>query len=164
MQTRLFAIVLFAIVALCGSAAAAIGDSPGNVIPSRMCRGIWIGPISFGEDPDQTLQFILDTGADLTSLDPDAIERVSSRRIREGKKIRLRNGVAGPLKIRSIKVVSHDMDKLSRALGTETDGIPVYERGCVSMNDNPRGKARVFSVRRGVDLLDIRVKPEVLVP
>jgi len=73
-QARLVVFVLFAVVTWCGGADAATSENPGKVVPSQMCRGIWIVPISYGDHPDKTIRFILDTGANVTSVDPDAIE------------------------------------------------------------------------------------------
>jgi hypothetical protein len=100
------------------------------IIPSEMCRGLWVVPVAFGEGPEQSLRLILDTGAGPTSVDPDSIARVFGRQAKPGKKLRLKNGHAGPLKIRRMTVVVHEMDGLSRTLGTEIDGIlgfPVFE-------------------------------------
>ena len=93
------------------------------VVPSETCRGLWIVPVSYGVDPDQTLRFILDTGAGVTSVDPDSVERLTGRRVRSGKWVRLRDGEAGPLKIRKIKAKVHEMDHLARAMGVPLDGI-----------------------------------------
>jgi len=123
MQARLLVLVLSALAVLPGKAHAAPTEHQGKVVPSQMCRGLWIVPVSYGDHPDKTIRLILDTGANVTSVDPDAIERVTNRRIRAGRKIRLKNGEAGPLKINSMKVTSHEMDKLSRALGADVDGI-----------------------------------------
>jgi predicted aspartyl protease len=91
-----------------------------NIIPSSQCRGLFIVPVSW---KDKTLELILDTGAKNTSIDPDAIERISGKRIRTGKKVTLRNGHAGPLHLKKIKADTHEMDHLSLALGHPVDGI-----------------------------------------
>lgn len=108
----------------------AAADNGSRVIPSELCRGLWIVPVTFDDDPHKSLRLILDTGAIPTSVDPDSIERIIDRRVRPGKKVRLRDGEAGPLRIRKIKVISHEMDHLSRVLGTRIDGIlgfPVFK-------------------------------------
>ena len=56
-----------------------------KVIPSETCRGLWLVPVSFGDEPEKTLTLVLDTGASHTSVDPDAYQRVTGRRVRAGK-------------------------------------------------------------------------------
>jgi hypothetical protein len=91
-----------------------------KLIPSTMCRGLFVVPATW---KDETLQLILDTGADGWSLDPDGIERVSGKRLRHGKKVTLRKGELGHLKLKKIKARVHEMDHLALALGTHIDGI-----------------------------------------
>ncbi len=134
----LYAVVPFAPV----RAAGAGGDT---IVPSETCRGLWIVPVSYGEGPDRTLRMVFDTGASSTSVDPDALERILGRRVKTGKSVRLRDGRAGPLRIRKIKVTSHSMDHLSRALGTTIDGIlgfPTFERFLLTL-DYHAGEIRI---------------------
>lgn len=90
------------------------------LIPSTMCQGLFLVPAEFGEEQ---LQLVLDTGADSWSLDPDAVERVRNRRIRHGKKVTLRKGIMGPLKLDKISARVHELDHLALALGHPIDGI-----------------------------------------
>lgn len=119
--------------------------NPGRVVPSETCRGLWIVPVTFDGDSSRRLRLVLDTGAARASVDPDAIARVAGRRIRPGKKTRLKHGEAGPLKISDIKVVSHEMDHLSRALGMDIDGILGFQtfRDLLLTLDYPAGEIRV---------------------
>jgi hypothetical protein len=94
-----------------------------EIIPSERCHGLWFVPISFGDEPERTLVFVLDTGASHTSVDPDSVERLTGRYVKPGKSVRLRGGVAGPLKIKKLKADVHDMDHLARGLGMPFDGI-----------------------------------------
>lgn len=94
-----------------------------KVIPSTPCRGLWMVPVSFGESADQTLHMVLDTGAWGTRVDPDGAARVLGRRVGRRKTARLRDGTAGALRIHEVTVQLHDLDHLSRALGTPVDGI-----------------------------------------
>ena len=66
---------------------------------------------------------VLDTGAAVTSIDPEAISRATGRSTRHGKKTTLRRGKAGPLKFKKIKAHVHQMDHLALALGYPVDGI-----------------------------------------
>jgi len=116
-----------------------------TVIPSETCRGLWVVPVSYGNDPDQVVRFLLDTGASYTSIDPDAVERLTGRRLRTGKWVRLRDGEAGPMKIRKIKAKVHEMERTSRALGTPLDGIlgfPTFESLLLTL-DYLAGEIRV---------------------
>ncbi len=71
--------VVFVLLALYCNAEAATSDEQFSVIPALICRGLWIVPVTFDNNPNQTLHLILDAGADFTSVDPDAIERVTGR-------------------------------------------------------------------------------------
>jgi hypothetical protein len=116
-----------------------------KVIPAESCQGLWIVPFVYDGEPGGTLRLILDTGASTTSLDPDAIRRVFGRKVRAGKKVRIRNVHAGPLKIRSLRVRTHELDHLRRALGSEVDGIlgfRVFEELLLAL-DYPAGEVRV---------------------
>jgi len=114
------------------------------VVPSETCRGLWIVPVSFGDDPGQTLDFVLDTGAGTTSVDPDSLGWLD-RPVRAGKSTVLRGGKAGPLSIHKIKVQVHEMDHLGRALGRPIDGIlgfPTFKSMLLTL-DYPAGEVRV---------------------
>jgi len=120
------AVLLVASVATSPTPAVADDTTQDRVIPSTRCRGLWIVPLTFGKDENdltRTMQLVLDTGASTTSVDPDAIQRVFGKRFKTGKKVTLRDGTAGPLRVKRIKVRVHEMDHLARALGFEIDGI-----------------------------------------
>ena len=91
-----------------------------KIIPSETCRGLWIVPLTFGE---QTLDVVLDTGAKATHLDPESLERLRGAPVEPGKKYTLRDGRIGPLRVNRIRVNAHDLDHLGRALGRDIDGI-----------------------------------------
>jgi len=116
-----------------------------TVVPSETCRGLWVVPVSYGDGPERTLRFLLDTGASYTSVDPDAVERLTGKRVRSGKWARLRDGEAGPMKIRKMKAKIHEMDRTAGALGTPLDGIlgfPTFE-SLLLVLDYPSGEVRV---------------------
>lgn len=139
----LLAAVLVAVAPVASSDA---GPAAAKVVPSQMCRGLWIVPIAFGDGgPERTLRMVLDTGAGSTSVDPDAIQRVFGKRVRAGKKITLRDGEAGPMTIHKLRARTHDMDHLSLALGSRIDGIlgfPTFREHLLTL-DYPRGEVRV---------------------
>ena len=116
------AILLMGVVAGTLPVMAAAQDAQEKIIPSETCRGLWIIPITFGDNPDP-LRLVLDTGASSTSVDPDSIRRVFGKHVKIGRNVRLKDGQAGPLRIHKLKARVHQMDHLSRALGTEMDGI-----------------------------------------
>ncbi len=90
------------------------------LVPSSQCRGLFIVPVSW---QGITLDLILDTGSEITAIDPDAYQRVTGRKVKSGRKVRLKSGEAGPLKINKIKVRLHEMDHLGLTLGRRIDGI-----------------------------------------
>ena len=112
--------LILACLVCVGAAADQAGDDALRVVPSKMCRGLFIVPVSWGE---HTLEFVMDTGADGWSIDPDSLERVKKRRYRSGKKVTLRKGQAGPLNLKKIKARVHEMDHLALAIGVPIDGI-----------------------------------------
>lgn len=130
---------LLAVVALLAAAAEEA------VVPTETCRGLFIVPLSFGEGEEKTLHLLLDTGASPTSVDPDSIRRVFGTVVTAGKRVKLRDGSAGPLQVRSLKVTAHPMGALSRAIGTEIDGILGFHafRDLLLTLDYPAGEVRV---------------------
>lgn len=117
----------------------------GHVVPSERCRGLWIVPLSFGERSDETLQMVFDTGAASTSIDPQSLERSHGRRVKAGKKVRLREVHVGPATVDRLTATVHDMDHLSRALGRPIDGIlghPTFRSVLLTL-DYPAGEIHV---------------------
>ena len=45
-----------------------------------------------------------------------------------------------------------------------TDGIPVFERGCDSTNDDAEKESLTLSIVRGGETMDVVVRPSVLIP
>ena len=134
-------VVVLIVLGLAGPAAWA----EERVIPSNDCMGLWIVPVSYGDDPDQTLHLVLDTGASHSAVDPDSIRRATGRKARAGKKVKLKNGSAGPLALRKITVEVHEMDHLMRVIGAPMDGILGFDtfRGMLLTLDYPKREVRV---------------------
>lgn len=96
---------------------------PHRQVPSEICRGYFLVPLSPAGDEQRALWLVLDTGAGHSSVDPDSLERFSGRRVRTGRRVNLRGVEAGPLKFKRLPARVHPMGHLSRALGREIDGI-----------------------------------------
>ena len=127
------------------SIAPALRATEEKVVPTEMCRGLFLVPVTFDTDPERSLVLVLDTGAGRTSVDPDAIERVTGRRIKPGQKATLRRGEAGPLKLKRFQTRVHEMDHLARALGRHVDGIlgfPTFQDLLLTL-DYPAEEVRV---------------------
>jgi hypothetical protein len=116
-----------------------------DIIPSEQCRGLWIVPVSFGDDPERTLDFILDTGASRSHVDPDSVARVFDRHTKTGKKVHLRDGRAGPLQLKQLPARVHDLDHIGFTLGRPIDGILGFDtfKKLLLTLDYPRGEVRV---------------------
>lgn len=89
-------------------------------IPSSYCRGTFIVDVTWN---DEVVRLLLDSGAHSTSIDPDAYQRAFGKRRSAGRRVSLRDGMAGPLRLTKIRAKLHEMDHLSLALGTSIDGI-----------------------------------------
>lgn len=119
-------------------------DTP-HALPAEVCRNLFLIPLALDGREERTLWMVLDTGASETSVDPDAIQRVSGKRVKAGKRVTLRDATAGPLEIHRLPAKVHSMDHLSRALGREIDGIlgfPTFRKFLLTL-DYPNGEVRI---------------------
>ncbi len=96
-------------------------------IPTELCRGYWMVPVTLqareSETEPRTLWFLHDTGASTTFVDPDSLERVSNRQFENGQRVTIVDASAGPVQINRMPVRVRDLDHLSIALGREIDGL-----------------------------------------
>ena len=116
-----------------------------KTIPTEICKGLWLVPVTPNSTPDEHLNMVLDTGATHTIVDPKAVQRVFGRKVPAGKKIRLKDLHAGPLKLRSIRVETSPLGHLSRALGSQIDGIlgfDIFQNFLLKL-DYPNGQVQV---------------------
>jgi hypothetical protein len=135
--TRLTAIVLILQILL-----ATMAGATDFVVPSSQCRGLFIVPINWYGG---TLDMVLDTGASLTTVDPDAYQKITGRKLKSGKKVSLKSGQAGPLKLNKIKARLHELDHIGLALGRSIDGIlgfNTFHKLLLTL-DYPNGEVRV---------------------
>jgi hypothetical protein len=117
----------------------------GEVVPSEMCGDFFILTLSIGDAPARTLTLILDTGAMVTVLDPDAVKRLTGRSVSVGARVGIHEAVAGPLHYRKLPAVAMEVGHLSRALGREIDGILGYSafNGLLLTLDYPSQEVRI---------------------
>lgn len=98
-----------------------------HVVPTEMCRGYWMLPVTLqpreGDTEARTLWFLHDTGASTTYVDPDSLERLSDRTFASGGRVNIVDATAGPVQINRLRARITDLDHLSIALGREIDGI-----------------------------------------
>lgn len=125
-----FAVVLLALWLIGNPAMGA--DTADHVLPGETCRGYFFVPITLqaregAPDRDRTLWFIYDTGASVSHVDPDSLERASGRRIPAGRRVRITDATAGPVTYNALPARVSELDHLSTALGREIDGILGYE-------------------------------------
>ena len=106
---------------------AAGADADAHVVPTEMCRGYWMLPVTLqpreGDTEARTLWFLHDTGASNTFVDPDSLERISDRTFESGERVNIVDATAGPVQINRLPARITDLDHLSIALGREIDGI-----------------------------------------
>ncbi|MEL6364089.1 MAG: hypothetical protein AAFR11_04540 [Pseudomonadota bacterium] len=124
----MFAIGFIAALAV----AAAFDEEPAGVVPAEMCGTYFIVSVvleseSGKPEADRTLDFIYDTGASGSLVDPDSIERVSGVRVPVGKRAVFRNASAGDVSYNKLPARVGEFDHISRALGRPVDGLLAYD-------------------------------------
>jgi hypothetical protein len=110
-------------------------DEPGGfVVPTEMCVDFFIVPITLAprdgapEDAEgRTLRLLFDTGASTSSIDPDAIERVTGRRVEPGARLTIHESAAGPVTWHRLRARVHELDHIGHALNRPFDGILGYD-------------------------------------
>jgi hypothetical protein len=109
--------------------AAAAGQDT-HVVPTEMCRDYFFVPVVMAERDDRapdeagrTLWFLFDTGAAVTHVDPDAIERITGRDVSGNRRIAIVDAHSGPVSFNRLPARVSELDHLSVALGREIDGI-----------------------------------------
>ncbi len=97
------------------------------IVPTEMCRGYWMLPVTLqpreGVTEPRTLWFLHDTGASTSYVDPDSLERISNRTFESGGRVNIVDATAGPVQINRLPARIGELDHLSIALGREIDGI-----------------------------------------
>lgn len=108
-------------------AGAMLAQTPEYLVPTQLCRGYWMVPVTLqeraGDTEPRTLWFLHDTGASTTFVDPDSLERVFGRQFEDGQRVNIVEATAGPVQINRMPVRVTDLDHLSVALGREIDGL-----------------------------------------
>ncbi|MFP3943657.1 MAG: PDZ domain-containing protein [Alphaproteobacteria bacterium] len=106
---------------------AALVNRPGiYTVPSRMCGPFFLVPLTLpgkAGGKSRELTFLFDSGASITSVDPDAVARISGRTVKAGDRVSLKDARAGPLTFKRLTASAREMDHLARALGEPFDGI-----------------------------------------
>lgn len=126
--------VVLLTLCLIGNPGAGAQTSPGSGIPvpTQMCLGYFFVPVTLqarDDRPgsDRTLWFVYDTGASITYVDPDSLERVSGRRIDNGTRVRITDATAGRVTYHTLPARVGELDHLSITLGREIDGILAHD-------------------------------------
>ena len=100
------------------------------VVPSEMCRGYFLVPITLadreGYPEDRTLWFLYDTGASNTLVDPDSLERASGKSMARVSRVSLKDVTAGDVTWNTLPARVNKLAHLSKALGRQIDGILGY--------------------------------------
>jgi hypothetical protein len=115
--------------AVVAAAALAFGPARGEEasirLPAEMCEGYFIVPVTFpsGADGAVTLRFLFDTGAEVSAVDPDALERVTGRRVRSGRPTRLPEATTGEVSLGRLWPIAAELDDAALFLGSGVDGI-----------------------------------------
>lgn len=96
-------------------------------LDSYFCRDYFFVGVTLadreGYAEDRTLWFVHDTGASNSFVDPDAIERVSGRNVRNVNRINITGASSGDVSINRMPARVRELDHLANALGRPVDGI-----------------------------------------
>jgi len=125
--------VVVCLIAIAFTPLAGAEEPRGAVVPTETCIDYFFVPITLAprdgapEDAEaRTLRLLYDTGASTTYIDPDALERVSGRRIESGDRVTIRNVEAGPVTWTRLPARIGELDHLGHALNRAFDGILAY--------------------------------------
>ena len=95
-------------------------------LPVTLCKGYWFVPVTYesrtGGAP-HVIEFLHDTGAGASFIDPDALEAMSGRRFDEGARVTLTDGRAGAVTLNRLPARVQELDHLSTAMGRPVDAI-----------------------------------------
>lgn len=112
--------ILLALVAAVSQAAEPVEET---VVSTELCTGLWIVDLVWSPEgrESQELVAVFDTGASSAFIDPDAIERISGKRIKEGKRAKMKDMSVAGRSFHTFKPEVKDLDHISRALGRRLD-------------------------------------------
>jgi len=103
------------------------------VLPTEMCRDYFFVPLVVSAqegrpetDDGRTLWMLYDTGASVTHIDRDALERVANMDTSGLSRVNVTNAAMGALAINRLPANVTDLDHLTVGLGREIDGILSY--------------------------------------
>lgn len=93
------------------------------VLSHETCGGLFLIPLTWTAEFGRThdLVAVFDTGGTSLLIDPDALERASGKRVREGTRVRMPGVSAGPARFTNFRPHVRSLDPLSRALGRKID-------------------------------------------
>jgi len=95
-----------------------------RVVPAQFCGHYIFLEFEFANHPGHTMRMVFDSGASTTLVDPDSIERIFGKRVRAGKRVKLSDFSAGPLRFNTLTVKATELDHIAQAFGDEHfDGI-----------------------------------------
>jgi len=136
----------FALAAMLSASMANAADPV--VISRELCSGLWIVPLTWSSQASgrsHGLTAVFDTGGSNAFIDPDGLERVSGRRIDEGRRVRMEGVSASGLDFTTFRPKVREMSHLGAALGREFDVFLPYPAfaGKLLVLDYPAGEMRV---------------------
>jgi len=129
---RIFVVILCLLMSANTALGQITADKPNNLLPVEFCRGYVIVQVTLQSEAaslsaaERTLDFIYDTGAARSYVDPDSIRRVSGVTVKSGQRAIIRNASAGPVTFKKLPARVKEMDAFSGALGRRIDGILAY--------------------------------------
>lgn len=117
-----------------------------HVVPTTFCGNYIVLEFEFASSPDRHLRMLLDTGASISFVDPDSIERISGKRVKVGKRAKLSDLSAGPLKFNKLSAKVMELDHIAQAFGDKhLDGIlgfPAFKQLLLTI-DYPNREIRI---------------------
>lgn len=135
--------LLLALPAIAGVRAPVRAETPPTILPTEMCRGVFIVSVVL---EGASFDLLFDTGSSWHFLDPNAVANRLGRKI-QSRKLAFSSARIGALDLGPIKARLFSMKTLSLSLGRSVDGILGFAafRDSLLTLDYPAGEMRAES-------------------
>lgn len=122
-RASVLAALAASLIVLVPVAAQPDSEPTGIVVTDRMCSGLFFMPLTWisktGEE--HQLLALFDTGASITLIDPDTVERISGQRLENGTRAVMQNVSVAGLNFSKFSPRVRELDHLGQALGRNFD-------------------------------------------
>lgn len=135
------------LVLLCPAIGAAQASTDEILVSDQMCSGLFLIPLEWTSKDGETheLLALFDTGASSAFVDPDAIERISGKRLEAGTRAVMEHVSVAGMEFSTFRPRVRELDHLGQALGRRFDvflPFQAFERFLLTL-DYGRNEVRV---------------------